>query len=193
VFCDRTIELILKRAKTESFLTRLRLVVWPRRSFSRSFAYFGKRIARLRASPQSIALGLAAGVFAACTPLLGFHIMIALVIAWFLSGNYVAAALGTAFCNPLTFPFIIAGDIKLGALILHKPPIKALASEAAPETIGNLWSLEHISRLWHPVLKPMLVGSVPIGLVCAIVSYFIGAYAVRVFKERRAVKMASAR
>jgi uncharacterized protein len=182
--------LILKRAKTETLLTRLRLIVWPRRSFSRSFAYFAKRIARLRASPESIALGLAAGVFAACTPLLGFHIMIALAIAWFISGNFVAAALGTAFCNPLTFPFIIAGDIKLGALILHKPPVKSPALDAAPETIGNLWSLDHISRLWHPVLKPMLIGSVPIGIICAVISYFIGSYAVRVFKERRAAKMA---
>jgi uncharacterized protein len=181
--------LILKRAKSETLLTRIRLIVWPRRSFSRSFAYFGKRIARLRASPESIALGLAAGVFAACTPLLGFHIMIALVIAWAISGNFVAAALGTAFCNPLTFPFIIAGDIKLGALILHKPPVRPLV-EAAPETIGNLWSLDHISRLWHPVLKPMLVGSIPIGIICAAISYFIGAYAVRVFKLRRAEKLA---
>jgi uncharacterized protein len=177
--------LILKRAKSEAFLTRLRLIVWPRRSFSRSLAYFGKRIARLRASPQSIAIGLAAGVFAACTPLLGFHIVIALAIAWLVSGNLVAAAIGTAFCNPLTFPFIIAGDIKLGALILHNPPIAA-----APETIGNLWSLHHLSRLWRPVIEPMLVGSVPLGLVCAVISYFAGAFAVRVFKERRAAKLA---
>jgi uncharacterized protein len=166
-------------------MTRLRLIIWPRRSFSRSFAYFGKRIGRLRASPQSIALGLAAGVFAACTPLLGFHIMIALAIAWLLSGNLVAAALGTAFCNPLTFPLIIAGDIKLGALILHNPPVAA-----APDTIGNLWSLHHLSRLWRPVIEPMLVGSVPLGLACAVITYFLGAFAVKIFKERRVGKMA---
>lgn len=177
--------MILRRERPENLLTRLRLIFWPRRSFSRSLAYFGKRIARLRASPQSIAMGLAAGVFAACTPLLGFHILIALAIAWLLSGNLVAAALGTAFCNPLTFPFIIAGDIKLGALILHNPPVAA-----APETIGNLWSLHHISRLWRPVIEPMLVGSVPLGLVFAVISYFLGAFAVRVFKQRRAAKMA---
>lgn len=185
--------MILKRAKSEAFLTRLRLIFWPRRSFSRSLAYFGKRIARLRASPEAIALGLAAGVFSACTPLLGLHIMIALVIAWLISGNLVAAALGTAFCNPLTFPFIIAGDIKLGSLIQHQPPVKPLLSEAASETIGNLWSLEHLSRLWQPVLKPMLVGSIPIGIICAVISYFICAYAVRLFKERRSAKMAHAK
>jgi uncharacterized protein len=177
--------LILKRAKTENLLTRLRLIVWPRRSFTRSFTYFGKRIGRLRASPRSIALGLAAGVFAACTPLLGFHILIALAIAWLLSGNLVAAALGTAFCNPLTFPLIIAGDIKLGALILHNPPVTA-----APETIGNLWSLHHLSRLWRPVIEPMLVGSVPVGFACAVASYFVGAFAVQAFQRRRAAKTA---
>jgi uncharacterized protein len=178
--------LILKSAKTETLLTRLRLAVWPRRSFSRSFAYFGKRLARLRATPRSIALGLAAGVFAACSPLLGFHIVMALAIAWLISGNLVAAALGTAFCNPLTFPLIIAGDIKLGGLMLHKP----LVTDAAPETIGNLWSLEHLSGLWHPVLEPMLVGSLPIGLVLAALSYVICLHAVRIFKVRRAEKFA---
>ena len=130
-------------------------------------------------------MGLAVGVFAACTPLLGFHIMIALALAWLVSGNLVAAALGTAFCNPLTFPFIIAGDIKLGALILHHPPVAA-----APETIGNLWNLHHLTSLWRPVIEPMLVGSVPLGLVSAALAYFAGAYAVGVSKARRAAKMA---
>lgn len=177
--------MILKRESRESLVDRVRLVFWPRRSFSRSFAYFGKRLARLRASPQSIALGLAAGVFAACTPLLGFHIMIALAIAWLLSGNLAAAAFGTAFCNPVTFPFIIAGDMALGTLILHNPP-----AAAAPEMIGNLWSLHHLSRLWRPMIEPMLVGSVPLGAVFAVISYFLCACAVGLFKERRAAKLA---
>jgi uncharacterized protein len=159
--------LILKRKYPESLLVRLRLMVWPRRSFFRSFSYFDKRILRLRATPRSIAIGLAAGVFAACSPLLGFHIVMALAIAWVLSGNLVAAALGTAFCNPLTFPLIVAGDMKLGALVLHQPS----APDAAPETIGNLWSLDHLSHLWRPVLEPMLVGSIPLGLACALIAY----------------------
>lgn len=169
--------LILKRRNSEKLLTRLWLMLWPRRSFSRSFSYFGKRIVRLRASPHSIALGLAAGIFAACSPLLGLHIVIALALAWVLSGNLVAAALGTAFCNPLTFPFIIAGDIKLGDLLLHK----SVVTGAAPETIGNMWSGGQLADLW----KPMLVGSVPIGLVCSILTYFVSSCLVKMFKERR--------
>ncbi len=177
--------MILKRAQPESLIARLRLALWPRRSFSRSIRYFGKRIVRLRASPHAIAIGLAAGIFAACSPLLGLHIVIALAIAWVLSGNLVAAALGTALCNPLTFPFIIAGDVKLGSLILHKTVIAG----APPEMIGSLWSGEHLARIWQPFLKPMLVGSIPIGIACAMIAYFICAYAVRVFKDRREAAM----
>jgi uncharacterized protein len=173
--------LILRRASPESLATRLRIMIWPRRSFSRSLAYFWKRILRLRASPQSIALGLAAGVFAACTPLLGLHIMIALGLAWILSGNLVAAALGTAFCNPLTFPLILAGDFKLGGLLLAKP---VLASPV-PETIGSLWSLDHLSHLWRPVLAPTLLGSVPIGLLCALATYLIASRLVTSYSARR--------
>ena len=183
--------MILKRAKTETFLTRLRLFVWPRRSFTRSFKYFGKRLLRLRATPHTIAVGIAAGVFAACSPLLGLHIVIAITVAWLLSGNLVAAALGTAFCNPLTFPFIIAADIKLGALLLRKPPV----SPDAPRRIGSLWGdidfshfWQHMHLIWQPLLKPLLLGSLPVGALCALVAYFISAYLIKVFKREPRLK-----
>ena len=177
--------MILKRAGTESFPTRLRLVFWPRRSFSRSFSYFGKRIARLRASPHSIAIGLAAGVFAACSPLLGLHIVIALSIAWILSGNLIAAALGTAVSNPLTFPFLVVADIKLGSILLQVPP----PSPEAAHHLVNFWSLEKLKDLWQPVLKPMLVGSVPVGIALGLLAYVCCFYSVRAFKARRVLKM----
>lgn len=179
--------MILKRANSESFLTRLRLFVWPRRSFSRSFKYFGKRLLRLRASPHAIAVGIAAGVFASCSPLLGLHILIAVSIAWILSGNLVAAALGTAFCNPLTFPFIITADIKLGALFLNKPHV----TPDAPNRIGNLWGdidfahfWHHMGMAWQPLLKPLLLGSIPVGVFCALITYFVSAYFIKLFKKK---------
>ena len=177
--------MILKRANTESFLTRLRLMFWPRRSFSRSFSYFGKRIVRLRASPHSIAIGFAAGVFAACSPLLGLHIVIALAIAWLVSGNLFAAALGTAFSNPLTFPLLVAGDIKLGSILVEVPS----GNDETLRQLDNFWSLKEMTNLWQPVLKPMLVGSVPVGLTLALVAYVTCFYSVRAFKDRRVLKL----
>lgn len=162
---------------------------WPRRSFARSFSYFGKRIVRLRASPHSIAIGLAAGVFAACSPLLGLHIVIALTIAWLVSGNLIAAALGTAFSNPLTFPILVAGDIKLGSFLVAVPP----GSHESVQHLESFWSFKELTNLWQPVLKPMLIGSVPVGLTLALVAYVTCFYSVRAFKDRRALKLKASR
>ena len=62
---------------------------------------------------------MGAGVFASFTPLFGFHFLLAFTIAYFVAGNFLAAALGTFFGNPLTFPFIWAGTHKLGTFILR--------------------------------------------------------------------------
>ncbi len=94
---------------------RLRLLVWPRRSFSRSLRYGGKRILRITASPHAVAAGLAVGVFSAFTPFFGFHLIIAIVLAYVLAGNIAAAALGTTLANPLTLPFIWGARSSLAA------------------------------------------------------------------------------
>jgi uncharacterized protein (DUF2062 family) len=102
--------MLFRRRRPEGIFDRMRTAIWPRRSFGRSFQYFIKRVLRLTATPHAIAAGVAAGVFASWTPLLGFHFVLAFALAYVLAGNMVAAALGTAFGNPISFPFIWALD-----------------------------------------------------------------------------------
>ncbi len=59
-----------------------------------------KRVLRLRATPHAIAAGVAAGVFATFTPLLGFHFAMAFVIAYLVRGSLPAAALGASSAIP---------------------------------------------------------------------------------------------
>src|SRR3546814_1540068 len=56
--------------------------------------YVWRRVWRLTGTPHVIALGVAAGVFMSCTPFLGFHIVAAMLIAWVLRGNLLAAVFG---------------------------------------------------------------------------------------------------
>ena len=70
---------------------RLRIALWPRRSFRRSFAYYKHRVMRLEASPHAIAAGVAAGAFASCTPFVGFHFILSFVLAWVIGGSMIAA------------------------------------------------------------------------------------------------------
>ena len=177
--------MLFRRRKPAPFSARLREFLWPRKGFSRPWRYVGKRILRIRATTHAIALGVAIGVFAAFTPFLGLHIVIALAIAYLLSGNLVAAALGTTLANPLTLPVIWGATYRLGNLMLGR---------GMPEDAGTLFRMvEHFEflRLWQPVLKPMLVGSVVIGGIAAVIAYLATWWAVRLFHSRRLARLAA--
>ena len=165
----------------------MRTALWPRRSFGRSFQYFIKRVLRLTATPHAIAAGVAAGVFASWTPLLGFHFILAFAISYVLAGNMVAAALGTAFGNPLSFPFIWALTLKIGNLLI------GIETGAHQKHINLEALLRHldISQLWDPVLKPMLIGAIPPGIVSAVGFYILTYWGVRAFQARRKSRLAA--
>lgn len=96
-----------RRREPVGFSEKIRDLFWPRTGF-RSLRYMKLRLLRLSASPHSVAAGVAIGVGVAWTPFLGVHIIIAMALGFLLRVNLVAAALGTTFANPLTFPFIWA-------------------------------------------------------------------------------------
>jgi uncharacterized protein len=149
-----------------SLARRVRLLVWPRVSFARSARYAIKRTLRVKASPHKIAIGCAAGVFASITPLIGVQMAMAALIAVILRGSLVAAMLATFVGNPLSWPIIWGATYMLGVAILGNFG----AAEAASLTPGS-------DPVW-PILYPMLIGSIPIGLAVAALSYGIVARSV---------------
>ena len=181
--------MILGRREPADRWEKLRVTLWPRRSFWRSFRYYGKRALRLSATPHAIALGVSLGVFASFLPYMGLHFILAAVMAWALGGNVVASAIGTALGNPLTFPFIWAGTLGLGRLILYGGQPAA----AAPLDLMGALSRLSFDQVWHPLLLPMTVGGVVLGLAVAPIFYFGTRYAATAFTERRRRRLASAR
>lgn len=178
--------MLFRRRKPLGFWGRLRIALWPSRSFSRSFQYFAKRVLRLTATPHAIAAGVAAGVFASCTPLIGFHFILSFVVAYVIGGNLVAAALGTSFGNPLSFPFIWAATYKLGCVILGGEGTR----EGQHLDLHALFRDLDMHQLWAPVLKPMMVGGLPLGLFFGVVFYVVTYYMVSGFQARRRVRLA---
>lgn len=157
------------------------MLVWPRRSFWRSMQYYVKRALRLTATPHAIAAGVAAGVFVSFTPFLGFHFILAATIAWLIRGNIVASAFGTAIGNPLTFPFIWGATLATGKFILNGRH----SGEVPPVHLGEMLRHLEFAEIWNPVIKPMAVGSLPIGLLFAIAFYFLTRRLTIKFRERR--------
>lgn len=179
--------MLFRRRHRPSRIERLRVAVWPRHSWARSSQYIGKRVLRLTASPHVIALGFAAGAFASFTPLIGFHFLMSFAIAFLIRGNMVAAALGTAIGNPLTFPFIWASTFSVGQWILYGRAPETVSDQVHQQLQSSLFEAS-FDRIW-PTIKPMLVGAIPIGLVVAINSYFIVLKSVELFQHRRRLRL----
>jgi uncharacterized protein (DUF2062 family) len=183
--------MLFRRRESEPFRERVRVWLWPRRSFSRSVQYFSKRILRLNATPHAVAAGVGAGVFASFFPL-GSHFVIAAVVTWLIAGNLVAGLLASAVGgNPLTVPFLWGASWETGKLILHRH----LPAHGTPANLGSM--MEHLSihRIWKPVLEPIVVGAVPLGIVFGLVFYALTRWAMGVFRaqRRRRIEERSAR
>ncbi len=184
--------MLFRRRHPPSLIERVRVFFWPRRSWARSLRYVLTRLWRLRGTPHAIALGCAAGVFISFTPYLGLHFFLGGLIAWVLGGNIFASALGTFFGNPLTFPIIWVAAFKSGSWILGSSG--DFNAEHLKEGFEKLWDgLWYLSGdvLWGaidilwPLIKPMTVGGVPMGLAVATISYYFARKAVEAYQARR--------
>ncbi len=177
----------------------MRVWIWPRRSWVRSSQYVSKRIFRLTGSPHAIAAGVAAGVFASFTPFMGFHFIIAFLVAYLLAGNMIASALGTFFGNPLTFPIIWAINFSFGRFLLGDSGGNGAAFDrigAVSKNVGSaLWRFDFtefgvaVAEIWQPLLKPLLFGGLPLGIVVGSVFYVVTRRAARFFHAARQRKL----
>ena len=186
------------RREEPGLLQRIRLFLFPPGGLRRAWMYIWHRTKRISASPHAIAAGFAAGAFVSFTPFIGFHFILAGILAWFLRGSILASALGTAVGNPLTFPFIWWATYNLGGLILGYD-LKSEITINLPHGFGMML-FTHPAEFFHvfwevmsPIILPMLVGALPLGGAVGLGFYFLVRKAVREYQERRRARLAERR
>ena len=169
----------------------VRHTLWPRKGFVRPFLYQAKCALRLRDSVHAIALGVAVGMFVSFTPLMGLHIALACGLAWVLRGNLVAAVLGTAIGNPFTFPAIWLATYRTGSFLLGRASRREGAAENLTDVFLNAKGAWHdvIVGMWHPLIWPMLVGGVPLGIAAGAVGYAVARQGTTTFQLARARRL----
>ena len=182
--------MLFRRRDPPAVGEKVRIFLLPRKSYGRSFKYYGKRVLRLSGSPHAVAAGVAAGVAASCTPFIGFHFILSFVFAFFVRGNMLAAALGTAVGNPLTFPLIWFITFRIGSAIeglWREGPRQRPPPDFAEGILTNGW--DAIS----PLLRPMLIGAVPLGIVSGLVFYVFVRWASGLYQRSRRERLAEKR
>ena len=173
-----------------TFVSKARNFIWPAMGLSRAWRYIMHRLARMKVSPHKLAIGFAAGAFASFTPFIGLHFVLAALMAVVLRGNLIASAIGTVIGNPITFPFIWMASYNLGARMLGLRTVEEIDIQIADGSVG-FWSdgpVAFATTLWQsvePVILPMVLGGIPLGLICGAICYFVVRGTVQQFKARR--------
>jgi uncharacterized protein len=186
--------MLFRRRRGPTLSQRMQSLLWPRRGLKRGWQYLWHRMTRISATPHTIALGAAAGAFVSFTPLMGLHFALAGLIAFLLGGSIVASAIGTAVGNPLTFPFIWLASYNLGALLLGHRQRTSLTIDLPDNMLIFLFSEPRLvwRAFWSaidPFLIPMMVGGVPLGLLCGLAVYFLVRSAVGGYQRRRQARI----
>jgi uncharacterized protein (TIGR03546 family) len=141
--------------------------VWPR--FRRWLGHVHFRLVTIEDTPHSIALGVAIGIFFGFTPLWSLKTLLSIVVAWLFKSNKIAAAISVQL-HDLILPFMPAiylWEYKLGFWAMHGH---------FPQRV-RFWNLalrDYIRwEMFFSVGRPLLIGSVLLGLPCAALVYLI--------------------
>lgn len=121
-------------------------------------------------SPHRIAMGAAVGLFVGCSPAIGLHLLIALLLSMVFRANRAAALCLVWISNPLTFVPIIYNDYIIGKRVMQFIfPERMETSQRAMELFRNLRDqgvrFEIFNAdFWKSLLEFLLHGSVELWL-----------------------------
>lgn len=143
------------------------------------------KLREIKGSPKSVADGFVTGIAVSFTPFVGFHILIALLIAKTMKQSGLAATLGTIAGNPWTFPVIWYLIWHTGMLFLLKdmPAEPIHFSLFFKELFHALIMLDFktfLSDIW-PVFFPMLIGCIPF---CAAIWALMPQFIIRMLNKK---------
>ena len=175
---------MFQRAIPRRFHQKCREAVWPSMGWKRTARYYKHRVGRMQGSPYSISAGVASGVAVSFTPFIGFHLILAAILAKLLRASIPASLLGTLIGNPSTFPFIWVGILKIGQFVLGHN----LDADGAIEMLTFDMVFDQPEKL----LLPMIIGAIPCAIISWVVCYYLLRDQVRRYQKRRMKKLRAA-
>lgn len=159
----------------------------------RSFTLAVRRVIMLEDRPERIARGCAAGMFCAYLPMLG-QTFAGMLLALCIRGSPLAAIPWSWITNPFTTLPIWYGCYRLGAALL--PGHQTVTWEGLQAIIEQfhgmaLWDgILHGAEVLGSVFLPMLMGSLIIGLLTALPTWWLVRRAVEAVQARRTARAA---
>ncbi|MCK5807457.1 DUF2062 domain-containing protein [bacterium] len=147
-----------------------------------------------KASPHSIAYGLALGIFIGFLPIMGVQMAVVLFFSLIFRGaNKPAAVVGVWISNPLTVLPIYAFNYLVGILLY--PVAVPLTYDAMKEALFHIFELHGpwaqtvaFLSLGADIFIPMFLGGGVIGVVAMIPTYYFTKRAIKRIRRKRNAK-----
>jgi uncharacterized protein len=127
------------------------------------------RLVTIEDTPHSIALGVAIGIFFGFTPLWSLKTLLSIAVAWVCKSNKIAAAISVQL-HDLILPFMPAiylWEYKFGFLAMHGYLPQRIHFSTLEFSDYFHW------EMFFSVGRPLLIGSLIVGLPSAAIVYFI--------------------
>jgi len=167
------------------------------RHWSKFWEIFLHKILHVNDTPHRLALGAAAGIFVAWTPTFGFQTILAIALAALIRGNKAIVIPMAWITNPFTNVPIYGFNYLVGHFLLTgswstDPVIKAQIINLIKKTMHmDIWHSAFWITLWTVTKKiglEMWLGSTCVGLIVALITYFLVYWAVLRYRQHRAKK-----
>ncbi|MCT7957728.1 DUF2062 domain-containing protein [Laspinema palackyanum] len=142
----------------------------PGSRWHRFWRYYFWRLVRQKGSPEFLARGLAAGVFAGLFPLFGLQTIIGVTLAILFRGNKWMAVAGTWVSNPLTYGPIFWLNFEVGQWLLKSHE---------EFDMERLKSTKALLEVGADFVLTLFVGCVVMASLSAFLSYFFGIKLIR--------------
>lgn len=195
--------MVFKRRSKRSYLQIVAEAIYPRGGWSRAAQYVSHRVRRLPDAPHRIARGIFAGIFVSFTPFFGLHFTTAIILAYLLRGNILAALLATFVGNPITFPLIAVMSVQIGHYVLGvgqglpAMDIVVAFGQAGSEFWWNIRAMftdatthwDRLARFFWDVFLPYTLGGIGPGLMAGLVGYYLSLPLIAAYQKRRRKKL----
>ena len=156
------------------------------------------RLARIPGTSYAIAAGFACGAAVSFMPFLGFHFLLAALLAWIMGANILTSAMGTVVGNPWTFPFILPATYYVGCWLIGMPGADDFLGQIN-DTLGKYSVTEILASplttlgpFLQSTVLPMFIGGLLLGSVVWLICYWGLEKLVREYKHKRFLKRAAA-
>ena len=165
---------------------------WFQRNW-RSFTVSVRKVVMFEDSPERIARGCAAGMFTAYLPLFG-QTLVGMLLAWCIRGSVLAAMPWSWITNPLTTVPLWYGCYRLGAALF--PGHHTVTWDGLRVIVDQLQAMSLLDGLVHGVailggvFLPLLLGTLIVGLLTALPTWWLVRRAAVAVQTRRAARCA---